>query len=62
MKEKIKQFLCGLAGHRTTSATAKDSDNTMAYHLYCADCKKTLSIFISDDATEKQKEFVLKKI
>jgi hypothetical protein len=62
VKEKIKQFFCGLVGHGRASAEVSGENGTIAAHTYCPDCKKTIALFIAPEATEQQKEFVLKKI
>lgn len=61
MKEKIKQFLCGLFGHGSASSVVNHGD-TGGYHRYCPDCKKTLALSMSEGLSERDVDFLLKKL
>lgn len=62
MKEKIRQFFCGLAGHRRAMASINRGNAPGGLHVYCADCKKTISLCFSNGLPEKDMDFLLRKI
>lgn len=57
-ENKLKQFFCGLfLLHRRASSRVGQS-----FHVYCADCYKTLDIFLYSNISENDKKWLLKKL
>lgn len=62
-KSKIKQFICGLVwNHRKTHSQIGSPEEGYSWHDYCAECGKTLSLYVQDRLTEDQRQWILKKI